>query len=850
MILLTNSLEKQVYIYSVDTSAFYNDIENKIHSKLLKAYRYRSHFKLLPSDYTNIKKHKKYISQRISKLKSKLHEEFDRNIDIRTIRNDSLKEKEVISIFDSVLTRTLGMKENVLTQDVIIVRAYHYKILKSIINNGFQHNNEKYVYFSSSAGQIRNKKGVFIKKSVWDEYSNTLTCGLSVEDINRQGGINLNKYQSYLALSNSASSEWKNFNIDRTIVVNDLETDVKSLVDYIDRDTYEITRQEMDIPIEHTDGCGMILPRKSKKSFMCRLPWVKGLLVPFDFRKFAEQNNSFIVKDVYGKEWDIVKDNIEVIFTKSQFKMFKYYDSWETYINKFNTYKCKAAKLNEEDTSNDAKINYQMLQTLTDMTNEELKGISIDTIEDIVSIGTDKDTMLRILGANEANKRKNHFQEALFLYNELLNDEYSKQAIKDKKKSLVKEAKSGKLNVNGKYTFLCPDLYAFCEQLFLGIESPNGILSNGEVYCRLYDNDKLDVLRSPHLYLEHCVRENVLDDMKKEWFITDGIYTSVKDPISKILQFDNDGDKALVIQDAAITKIAERNMKDVFPLYYVMSKAGAEEINSDSMYESLILAYKANIGEISNNITKIWNSDNVNLDVVKWLTMENNYTIDYAKTLYMPSRPDHVNEIISQYIKNKVPHFFTHAKDKEKHKVETVNNSVVNRLENVIPNKRINFTKIAGKFDYKMLMRNKRVKLDDEIIDTYVKLDRSKKWKLQLQEGINASHDLYIYKQIKKEILNVNDDVDYVVDVLVKYLHSKKSNKFKETLWKSFGDILIRNLKHNIEDTMQCECCGKRIKIKSSQSKYCENCFDTHRRIYKANKEKEYRALKRGQLTV
>ncbi|MBL4951002.1 hypothetical protein JK635_01950 [Neobacillus sp. YIM B02564] len=69
-------------------------------------------------------------------------------------------------------------------------------------------------------------------------------------------------------------------------------------------------------------------------------------------------------------------------------------------------------------------------------------------------------------------------------------------------------------------------------------------------------------------------------------------------------------------------------MKGIVPLYYEMAKAPAEQVNSEDIYHSLISAYKANIGEISNNITKIWNSNNVNLDVIKWLCMENNFTID------------------------------------------------------------------------------------------------------------------------------------------------------------------------------------------------------------------------------
>jgi hypothetical protein len=788
------NLNRQVYIYSVDSSSFYNEDEHKIHKKLLKAYWYRDHLKKQKLDY---RKNKKYISERIGRLKNQLNTQLNSFQGIRILRQDAIRKNNVISLFDSVLTRVLQIKQNSLSEDVIVVQTYYFQVLKDIITNGFIHNGEKFIYCTSSAGQIRTKKSVFIKESLWNEHKMTLMCGLTVEDINNQGGLNINKFQAYLALSNSATDEWEKFDINRTIVVPDLETTVHSLVDYIDHKTYEITRQEMDIPIEHTDGCGMILPRKSKKSFMCRLPWIKGLLVPFSFDKFAKEHNSFVVKDIYGKEWDIVKDKIEVIFTKSQFKLWKYYKDWDDYKEKFTKYNCQAARLNEEDVSTNANINYQMIQTLTDMKREELETISADTINDIINISSDKETMLRVLGATQTNQRKNYFQEALVLYPELLNDEHSKQAIKDKKKSLVKEARAGKLNVKGKYTFLCPDLYAFCERLFLGIETPDGLLSVGEVYCDLYEVGKVDCLRAPHLYREHGVRTNILDEKKSKWFITHGVYTSVHDPLSKLLQFDNDGDKSLVIQDETLVNVAERNMQGIVPLYYEMAKAPAEEINSEDIYKSLIMAYKANIGEISNNITKIWNSNNINLNVIKWLCMENNFTIDFAKTLYMPTRPEHVNETISKYIKAKVPHFFIYAKDKDK--VEDLNNSVVNMLETVIPNKRINFVKVAGKLNYRMLMKNSRVKLDEEIINTYEKLDKNKKWMSKRKDNNETNEILYIYKVIREEILKINNDIDYVVDILVKYLYQKKSSR-KDTLWKSFGDVLYANLCINLRE--------------------------------------------------
>jgi hypothetical protein len=817
---MTVKPEKLVYIYSVDTSAFYTDEEHEIFNQMMKFYNYRNRLKQYK---VNCKKRKQFINNYIYELKNKLKTSFNKNTGIRHLRKDALKENKVIGLFESVLTRTLGIKENELSEDIIVVQVYYFQVLEDIIKNGFIHNGEKYIYFSSSAGQIRTKRAIFIRESLWEKHKNSLTCGLSVEDINKKGGVNINKYQAYLALTNSATEEWKKFDIDKAIVVDDLETLVHSEVDYIDRDTYEITPRKMDIPITHTDGCGMILPKKSKKSFMVRLPWIKGLLVPFPFDKFAKEHGSFVVKDIYGKEWDIIKDDIQVIFTKSQFKMWKYYDSWQEYKDKFIKYNCQAAKLNEEDTSGEAKLNYQMLQTLTDISDEELKEIAEDTIRDILNVGSDKETMLRVLGATKENKKKNWFQQALLIYPELLNDPHSRQVIKDKKRKLVKEARAGKLNVNGKYTFLCPDLYAFCEKLFLGKENPKGLLANGEVYCKLFEEGKVDVLRSPHLYREHAIRNNVIDDEKKKWFITEGIYTSIHDPISKMLQFDNDGDKALVIQDETLVKVAERNMQGIVPLYYEMAKAGAEEINPENIYKSLILAYKANIGVISNDITKIWNSEKVDLKAIKWLTMYNNFVIDYAKTLFMPEPPEHAAKKLKTYAKSKVPYFFIYAKDKDVKNVEPINGSTVNRLHEIIPNKRINFTKVAGKFDYKMLMKNKRVKLDEEIINTYEKLDKHKKWKMNDKEDTEAHETLYIYKHIRDELLKINSDEHYVADVLVKYLYGKKNSIHKTTLWECFGDIIVKNLERNLKNTKQCEECGERIERKKAK-KYCAKC--------------------------
>ncbi|GAB6930089.1 DNA-directed RNA polymerase YonO [Paenibacillus sp. JCM 10914] len=842
-------MDAQVFIYSVDTSLFYTDQEYKLHRRLNKRYRVRKILLRLKTQYSAGSDYHSKITQLLTKintniktLKESLKTLIASEQKIRYLRKELLSKKNIISVFESTLTRTLSMQHNQLTEDIMVIQTYYFEVLKSLIYNGFMYNGHKYICFTASAGQIRTKKTLFIKESVFENHRHSLMCGLTTDKINLQGGVNINKYLAYLALCNSATDQWHEFNIHKAIVVDDMETTLRSTVDFIDDQTYKITRQEMDIAIEHTDGCGMMLPKISKKSMMIRLPWVKGLLVPFPFDKFIREANRKgskcgIVTDIYGKQYDILKDDIQIIFTKSQFKMWKYYNSWSDYKQLFVQHQCHASKCNEEeDRIANAKSNYQILQTLTDCTNEELMELSSKTREKIINIGTDRKTMLKILGVTDTNSNKNYFQQALEVYPELLNDAYSREVLKQVKRSMVKNARAGKMDIDGKYTFISPDLYAFCEYLFLGHNHPKGLLGNGEVFCSLYhDEEYLDCLRSPHLYREHAIRKNIVNKELRRWFTTSNLYTSSHDPISKLLMFDVDGDKSLVCNDKTLVKVAQRNMSDIYPLYYRMANANAETINKENIYRGLTAAYTGgNIGVISNDISKIWNSNAINLDVIKLLCMENNFTIDYAKTLYKPERPTVIKELITTYTAAKVPHFFRYAKDKLPDLVDDVNKSTMNRLAELIPNPRLQFKALnLGQFNYKMLLHNNKtdsIILNEEIINRYTELDLQKRFmELGTFDHYDSAENLYIYLDIREQLLEINSNPQELVDILVEYLYQYKKSSFKTTLWSSFGDILVQNLKNNLKAIytnhfILCDHCGIRIKADHHRKAYCESC--------------------------
>lgn len=855
-------------------------------------------------------------------LKEQLTTQISKHDKVRMLNSKKVNKYNAIALFDSFLNRILELNE-LMNDDLIVIRIFHYPILEQLLKDGFIYNNEKYVFYTASAGQTRNKKVVFMKESLWLKHEKTLMCGLTVDKINnsKEQGCNPNKYLAYLALCNSSTTIWEGFNINECIVVKDFETVVKGTVDYIDKqlkerdikdkagnvinkESYyelsdEVERKEMDITITHSDGCGLCLPSISDKNFMVRLPWVKGLITPVDFIEWIKlyNNENYKVTDIYNKEWDLKKDNIKIIFTMSQFKMWKYYESWQDYKNAFIKYNCHASKCNEEkDEFDKANFNYQMWQTLEDMNDEEISEFTNKVDKLITNAYIDKNTQLKLLGATKTNNNLSYFQKILMIYPELLQDSYVKTKLSEIINSKKKEAKYGKLKINATYTFLIPDVVAWLQNLFLKINKPLGLLKDGEVSCKLFDSKKYNELlvnRSPALYKEHCIRKNISNKDIKQWFITDGIYTSSHDLISKTLQFDNDGDKSLVIGDKELVKIAKRNMgydlpiknedgkynmNKIVPLYYNMGKAQAEKINAKTLYESLTNAYKyGNIGQYSNLLTILWNNNTLftkeeKLNVAKIITAQNNFSIDSAKTLEMPELSKNLKSKIKQINKIKLPYFFQFAKDKEESKLEKINNSTVNKICKKIESIKQGDFEFKGlsKFDKKKLMCNPKIEINDNVINLYKYLnDEMQKYFMQCKEEFNnKDEDLtkekianLVYLKMKedfvKELNKLNVSLSDATDMIISYIYKNTPSCQKSLLFNVFGDIIISNLNKNIKKPIvdnvdnkkiiQCKCCGKRIDSKCNRQEMCKVCSDKKTKESKAERQRIARAKAKAQ---
>lgn len=296
-----------------------------------------------------------------------------------------------------------------------------------------------------------------------------------------------------------------------------------------------------------------------------------------------------------------------------------------------------------------------------------------------------------------------------------------------------------------------------------------------------------------------------------------------------------DGDKLLVVKDRLLTKIAKRNMEGIVPLYYEMKKAKAQIINNDVFYESMVLAYTSgNIGPPSNLITIVHNNGQEDreeaLKVVKWLTMEVNFTIDGSKTLYFIKRTKDADKIIKKHTKGKSPNFFQYAKDKLPSQVEPPNNSTMNRIAAKIPDPKVRFSKSISKFDYRMLMNldcDFSISSDSQVVKSY------DYWNARINEfqedkGVK-NQDMYKYKKLREMVFEESgESIDYVVNTLVAFLYSVRTTSAKKGLWDSFGDVMVRNLQKNLENKGKiCQICGKRFVQKRITQNYCSDaCYE------------------------
>lgn len=844
-----------------------------------------------------------------SKKNAELLEAIHKNSQVRNVDNKYLKEDYEIAIFENDVTR-LAFQDRGITEanyqlldEIVYMEIFHNEIMWQILKNGMYIGGKEYMLFSATTGQVRNNTITLIRKDFFENHKGYLMVGLSQDRINmhtndfkKEKGMNVGKYISYNALPLSSSVLPDNeIDIDRCIVVKGLETIITDKVKYVDIQTDKDGQcyvadtpkeyQTKEVEIEHTDGAGMFLPGELRSSCQIRGGYFKGALFPFDFRLFVNQvSHNPIITDAWGDRVDVEKEDIRFILTTSQLKMWKEYDSWEEYKEEFRKNKLK---LSINSYANPAKaivtFAYQYLQTLpygTDISEfckpaiDDLTNLKTDIgyvkqelrVTSDVATDQDMDEDTRETGTNYRDERKeksnSYIAKALDLYPSLIYDPYVKKKIQRLFNARKKSYMGGKLPIIGYYSYVVPDLYAFCEYLFMSEENPQGLVPKDCVYSKYYDEcgnvENVICLRSPHLSrYEYPKRKLIHSDECRRWFgaLESDTVVSCHDLISKSLQCDWDGDEILVSADNNLYHAAQ-SLPDV-PLYYEMQKAEAQIIDDGAIYDTLVKGFDNNvIGESSNAITKLWNSPKlkdaplVYDDAINVFCAYSNYAIDFPKTgkalalggygkLYKDLIPPEDIKERMKPPKVKYPQFFRYAKGK-KNNLEEYTDSPMDRIAKYIDEQtgRKHYKYFDDnenslpKFDYRMLMNNEVKKgsgnmplyevdrSDGRYLRLYKALNRRKRRKqaicreIQNESGrhnvdakdITAKFDVFHYHCVREVRVIFTEATGYFnVNLAVNYMIDMEYRQHdfvstsKDILWKCFGHVIIDNINRNLK---------------------------------------------------
>jgi hypothetical protein len=653
---------------------------------------------------------------------------------IRCIRNTQLNEEKLNQLINerNVLknspssegnTKLIATKQKeidavLFVPDIINVKVDDKKVYKKIFKHGFVVNGITYLRLCSGSGQSRRSTASFVNTEIMKELMKRLNCGLNIKK------INVAKHSSYFGLHMSATYKVRT---PRVCLIDDCEKyKLNKTVDWVDdvktnnsKVIRKIVQKQIDFVPNMWDGQGLISPQFAKlwqkdleldylpSQFGIRSAFIKGMLVTFDFHKFASdvaKTNKII--DYYGKEWDI--NDIDILLSVSQFKMYKQYKSWDEYkqLHEYHGHSWGVTKVNQKHDNEMALLNYQYIQTL-DLDKTKINSLikpTIDWIEKICS-GDKLHTLLFLLGSCKEsdtiskifNKTNNNYVKAILYNDKLLNDPYIRKKIYDGISTKIKEAKIGRVWVKGNYQAMISDPFAQAQWVFNKNGGVTGLLKEHEHYSHFWNERNtvnVDACRSPMVdFHEHNVLNFIRNDLTSEWYqyIKSGIIYNVWG-VDTIRHSDSDWD-----YDIVFTTDNQVMLNNIFPnrnvITYDKVSAPSQRLNNTNILKTDLRSFDCKVGTITNysttfismlaNFTEGSPEHNELLERIKLLRRYIGDSIDQAKGIKMMPFPSewkqrkYIYEQDSDEVKkqkyyhnsliaNKKPYFMTYIYDKVK----------------------------------------------------------------------------------------------------------------------------------------------------------------------------------------
>ena len=509
---------------------------------------------------------KQITSQKyVYKIDSKRLADSDYDLKLKSDKEE-IAMNNVIALGDNQVFRFLddicktGITHDIEHDKPISKNCYKDKLIEIVFDkvehfdkcckDGFKVNGKTYKRLLGTTGGVKKNTVIFCNEKYYDKLYKRIKC-------DRDESIPLvpSKIEAYMALSFSNSIEVTQPK--KIAVLPDAISIVKEDVIYIDDKANEEhpplepiveVKENYENEVNISDGCGLVdinlLKKWSKETqpakkdingneyydtlggCCLRNAYLKGMVYPFDYRRWINEYNdgNSICKDVWGNDVDLKE--CDLILTEGMLKLWNCYDSIEDYIEKTikNGFKFSVCKIVESHIEDRRRLNYQYLQSF-ELTDEEIKELSMDTVEDIKDcMGRNYEKTLKFLGIGKNVKKEKMkqfgYSEAVSLNKDLLNDKMFLKTLDKQLKKKINEAKIGRLYVNGNYQMASGDPVCILERAFN--KEVKGFLKRREFFSTYWYNKNVDevlIMRSPMTCHNNIIKGNIsLDEELYSWY--------------------------------------------------------------------------------------------------------------------------------------------------------------------------------------------------------------------------------------------------------------------------------------------------------------------------------------------
>ena len=534
--------------------------------------------------------------------------------------NVLLKEKKNIGILSAGYLANVEKQidEMLFVPEIVSVVFENKNHYKKIMRDGLWVNGKPYVRLLGSAGMLRKNTVMFI----CSQHAKTIK---SILNARRNTAVEIvpAKFSAYFGLYSSAATPVL---FPRVCVIPDMEIERVTQVEFCDDE--QVVAKDEKVKYNLFDGQGVISPRMAQvwasnmeldylpAWFIFRAPFFKGLLATFDFHDFANVIAiANTIKDCWGNTHNI--DEIDIIATTSQFKLWQSYESFSEYRAAcfYQDLGFAVARPAPKKDKNFFFSNYQFLQPIS-FTEKQIGQLCAPTVDFFSKISglSAESLMLYLLGdgVNKMGSELGIFDDdivsALSLNSQMSYDPYIISRVNASLAKKKREAKLGKILMPGNFQAMISDPFAFCEHAF-GLDV-YGQLEAGECYSHFWLNageERIAATRAP-MILESEINVLKVVSNSTYWYqyLTTGIVYNVRDDtVLKQGGADFDGDLTATTSFKPYLDAVSKNTR---PVHYTPGVAKKSRIGLDDdalLAETDLLSFNQKIGFLTNLSTTL-----------------------------------------------------------------------------------------------------------------------------------------------------------------------------------------------------------------------------------------------------